>query len=45
MTLARGTPTEVRVIRRPSCAMLLLYQVERRTEGAEVPQHIIKVAK
>ena len=45
MMLANGTPTEVRTTRRPSCGVLLLYQVDSRTEGAEVPQHIMKVAK
>jgi len=45
MRLASGTPMDVRTTRRPSCGTLLLYHVERRTEGAEVPQHIIKVAK
>jgi len=38
MRFARGTPTLVRTMRRPSCAILLLYQVLRRTEGADVPQ-------
>lgn len=42
---ASGTPILVSRTRRPSCAMLLLYQVLRRTEGAEVPQVIMKVAK
>ena len=37
MRLARGTPKEVRTTRRPSWAMLLLYQTSRRTEGADVP--------
>lgn len=45
ITLASGTPTEVRTTLRPSWGTLLLYHVERSTEGAEVPQHIIKVAK
>ena len=45
MTLARGTPIDVRTTLRPSWGSLLLYQVESRTLGALVPQHIIKVAK
>jgi hypothetical protein len=38
MTFASGTPTLVKTTRRPSWATLLLYQVLRRTEGADVPQ-------
>lgn len=38
--LARGTAKDVSTTRRPSCAMLLLYQTSRRTEGAEVPLRI-----
>ena len=45
MRLASGTPMDVRTTRRPSWGTLLLYQVERRTDGAEVPQHIMNVAK
>lgn len=37
MRLARGTPNDVRTTRRPSCAMLLLYQTSSSTEGADVP--------
>lgn len=42
---AKGTPTDVSVTRSPSCATLLLYQVLNSTDGAAVPQHIMKVAK
>ncbi len=45
MTLASGTPIEVRTTRRPSWGTLLLYHVERSTDGADVPQHIMNVAK
>lgn len=45
MRLASGTPTEVKTTRRPSWGVLLLYQVESRTDGADVPQHIMNVAK
>ena len=38
MRFARGTPTLVRTMRRPSCATLLLYQVLSNTDGADVPQ-------
>jgi hypothetical protein len=41
---ANGTPTDVRTTLRPSEAMLLLYQVDKRTDGAEVPQTIMKHA-
>lgn len=37
MTLARGTPIEVRTTRRPSWGTLLLYHVESSTDGALVP--------
>lgn len=43
--LATGTPTEVSITRRFSLAMLLLYHTSRITDGAEVPQVIMKVAK
>jgi hypothetical protein len=36
---------DVRTTLLPSWGTLLLYHVERRTEGADVPQHIMKVAK
>lgn len=44
ITFATGTPTDVRTTRRPSCAILLLYHVESRTDGADVPHVIINVA-
>jgi hypothetical protein len=34
---ANGTAILVNTTRRPSLAVLLLYQASRRTEGAEVP--------
>lgn len=45
MTFAVGTATVVSIIRRFSLAMLLLYHTSSRTEGADVPQVIIKQAK
>jgi hypothetical protein len=45
MRLASGTPMDVRTTLRPSWGTLLLYHVDRRTDGAEVPQHIMNVAK
>jgi hypothetical protein len=39
MRFARGTPKLVRMRRLPSCAILLLYQTSRRTDGADVPLH------
>src|ERR1051326_3709129 len=45
MRLARGTPTDVNVMRWPSFARLLLYHVLKITEGADVPQTIMKHAK
>lgn len=42
---AIGTAIDVKTIRLFSEAILLLYQTSRRTEGAEVPQVIMKQAK
>lgn len=42
---AIGTPKLVNTTRFPSCAILLLYQTSRSTDGAEVPHVIMNAAK
>lgn len=42
---ASGTPIDVKVTRWFSSATLLLYHVDSKTDGAEVPHVIMKHAK